>query len=447
MTGRTIGLTELADGRVAVTVSGKKSNLTPHQRRVAQLLLERFGFASDDVLMLEATKGNTFGVGHKARRLDPDTRPVSWHAEQKGIQAGKLAGSEAVRQWSSSGKNPRGTEQGGHGGAACPVCQRAQADYRVVNETGLQPPEGEPAPYLLSDGREWGGRDDRVDREIPGEDWEALRTRPDFLDPPKTATPAQPAGPLATKPATAAAADDPLAQAARRGGASPQSPAGWDDRFLQRVALHPDVQDALLEVIRKEHTGKAANPEFDLDMLYGNEARVRGTARDNPQMFRRQVLAAWHALERAGKPVEIDGRTPIVTAQPTSYRIRPSRNFEPQLASVSDYAKALKGVTSQSDAISKALADGRIQVELLSGPAYREKLRAMGKDPSRVLAMAKHDVVTLNQDAKPWERLLSMVHEGTHALDWVNLRWQARTSTIHIGDVEARAYVVFTWTG
>ncbi|MFL6680626.1 MAG: hypothetical protein ACJ8IK_19970 [Burkholderiaceae bacterium] len=442
MTGRTIGLTELADGRVVVTVSGKKANLNPNQRRVAQLLLRESGFESGDILMLEVTKGNKFGVGHKARHLDPDTRPVSWHAEQKGIQAGKLAGSDAVRQWSSSGKNPRGTEQGGHGGAACPVCQLAQADYRVVNETGLQPPEGEPATVLLSDGRAWGGRDDRVDREIPGVDWESLRTRPDFLDPPKpaTTTPAKPGAPLAAKPATPAAADDPLAQAARRGGASPQAPAGWDDRFLQRVALHPDVQDALLEVIRQEHTGKGANAGFDLDMLYGNEQRVRGTARDNPQMFRRQVLAAWHALERAGHPVDIDGRTPIVTARPTSYRIRPGRDFEPQLDSVKDYADALKGVTSQSNEIAKALGDGRIKVELLSGADYRAKMRALGKDPGRVLAMAKHDVVTLNQDARPWERLLSMVHEGTHALDWIDMRSEAKTSTIPIGDLEGRAY-------
>ena len=417
MTGRTIGLTQLDDGRVVVTVSGKKANLNPNQRRVAQLLLRESGFASDDILMLEAFKGNPFGTGHQSRRLDPDTRPVSWHAEQKGIQAGKLAGSDAVRQWSSSGKNPRGTEQGGHGGAACTDCQRAQADYRVVNETGLQPPHGEPAPYQLSDGREWGGRDDRVDREIPGVDWESLRTRPGFLD-----------------------ADQTLPQAARRGGASTPALAGWDDHFLQRVAQHPEVQDALLAVIRKESKGKGANPEFDLDMLYGSESRVRGTARDNPAMFRRQVLAAWHALEHEGKPVLIDGRTPLVTVQPATFQIRPSRDHVPTLAEDADYAKALDGVTPQSSAISQALRDGRIQLEVLDGPAYRDKLLALGKNPSTVLAMARHDVVTLNKDAPAWERVLSLVHEGTHALDWIQTRGGARTTTIHIGDLEARAY-------
>src|SRR6185312_9232759 len=156
-----------ADGRVAVTISGKEAGLSPNQRRVAVDLLGKAGFEPDDVIMMDGVDGNPHYAPPLARHLDPDERSVCWHAEHKGIQAGKRSDSPAVRQWSASGKNPLGPEEPGHGGAACVHCQAAQADYGVVNETGLQPPKGQPPRVLLADGKPWGGRDDRVDTVLP----------------------------------------------------------------------------------------------------------------------------------------------------------------------------------------------------------------------------------------------------------------------------------------
>jgi LysM repeat protein len=180
---KTVGLTELADGRMAVTISGKEAGLSPNQRRVAVALLVKAGFEPDDVVMMDGVDGNPNYARPPDRLLDPEDRSVCWHAEHKGIQAGKRSGSPAVRQWSASGKNPLGPEEAGHGGAACTHCQAAQKDYGVVNETGLQPPKGQPPQVLLADGKPWGGRDDRVDTVLPGIDWEAYRERPAILDP------------------------------------------------------------------------------------------------------------------------------------------------------------------------------------------------------------------------------------------------------------------------
>ena len=422
MNGKTVGLTELADGRVAVTLSGKEAGLNPNQRRVAQMLLQDSGFAAADIIMMEGPDGNPHYQAPKDRHLDPETRDVSWHAEQKGIQAGKLFGSDAVRQWSSSGKNPRGTEEGGHGGAACTHCLDAQRDYRVVNETGLQPPKGEPSPYLLSDGRRWGGRDDRVDRVIPGVDWESLRVRPSFLDPQPEAT---------TLEATA------------RGGSAPPGGSGWDTRLLERVALHPDVQEALLDVLAQEHPGRSpADDAQELQMAYGDQAKVRGMARDNPDIFRRQVLAAWHALEQAGTPVDLDGFTPLVSPRPAVFQIRPAA--PPRLADAGDFADAIDRVTARASDIAAALRSddpaSRIELKLLSRDEFAAEMRALGKNPNRVVAVARGRVVTLNGDSNAWEQLLSMVHEGTHALDYLEQGDAARSRTISIGDLEARAY-------
>ena len=179
---KTVGLTELADGRIAVTISGKEAGLNPNQRRVAVALLVKAGFEPDDVIMMDGVDDNPNYARPADRHLDPDERSVCWHAEHKGIQAGKRSDSPAVRQWSASGRNPSGPEEPGHGGAACPHCQAAQADYGVVNETGLQPPKGQPPRVLLADGKPWGGRDDRVDTVLPGIDWESYRERPVILD-------------------------------------------------------------------------------------------------------------------------------------------------------------------------------------------------------------------------------------------------------------------------
>ena len=189
---RTIGLTELEDGRVVVTISGKYKGLSPRQRTLARVLLKRKGFNVEDDVIIMDDREHKYCRSKKQQQLQPYeytsiTGKVEtcvpnepWHAEQKGIQAGKEFGSRAVRQWTSSGNEPWNTEMTGHGGAACSSCSPAQTHHNVYSETGVQPKHKSP-PYLLSDGK-WGGRRDRIDRVIPGENWEIHRERPKILD-------------------------------------------------------------------------------------------------------------------------------------------------------------------------------------------------------------------------------------------------------------------------
>lgn len=150
----TTTLTELEDGRIAVTSSG---SLSPAQREAAARLLE-----GRDLVFVEgrnnpadASEPNPFYRRPAARNLPPsqgvdhgecrhpDEAPCN-HGEARGIAAGldpEIA-SRAARQWSYS--------DAAHQGRACPPCEGEQAAHGVTNMTGTQSAGGmqDPLPGL-----------------------------------------------------------------------------------------------------------------------------------------------------------------------------------------------------------------------------------------------------------------------------------------------------------
>ncbi|WP_080412401.1 RHS repeat-associated core domain-containing protein [Burkholderia ubonensis] len=191
----TTGLTELQDGRIAITSS--EDTISPEQRVLAWKLLQDAGFEPHQLVFTDGEYlpngdlnphfqpnwgGRDFGrLGYDEEEWRKDEEksydpPNCHHAEQKGVQAGLIAGSPAVRQWSSAGVDPSDPERGGHGGAACPHCARVQKEHGIVNETGvqpltMQPSKGKSSPFLNNRGRMWNGRPDRINRVFPGHNW------------------------------------------------------------------------------------------------------------------------------------------------------------------------------------------------------------------------------------------------------------------------------------
>jgi RHS repeat-associated protein len=177
----TTGLTELEDGRIAVTTNANK--LSKAQRILAVRLLSEKGFEPGDMVFIDdpfiplddgqsiknpyfirALQGRTRTLGYD-KTYDP---PACHHAEQKGIRAGEIAGSNAYRQWTSSGEDPRNPYfPGRHGGAACSSCASIQEQYGIINETGVQPSKGK-SPI-----DNWKGRYDKADTplDIPNQLW------------------------------------------------------------------------------------------------------------------------------------------------------------------------------------------------------------------------------------------------------------------------------------
>jgi RHS repeat-associated protein len=133
---RTTTITELEDGRLAVTVSGRVTKdqegrdrittLTGDQRAAAKALL------GPDVLMPDQP-GNPAHVPVAQRPLSDPTGErgdTAHHGEGKGVQAADQQGSAPVRQVSSSSAD--------HGGAACDGCAQLQSDRGIANPTGTQ---------------------------------------------------------------------------------------------------------------------------------------------------------------------------------------------------------------------------------------------------------------------------------------------------------------------
>ncbi len=273
-------------------------------------------------------------------------------------------------------------------------------------------------------------------------------------------------GPSAFDPASDHTALD--ARTPSSSSADPNKPifsSDWEEYLLPRLAAHPAVQDKLVDILQDEHEqtlpkGKRPRPddqrrkdqlrkeaEEAVDMLYGDLRKARGQLKDNPAALRRHVLAAWHQLEAEGKPIEVDGFTPVVSARPDVLRIRPAE--PPRPSNASEFANAIDRVTAQSHAIAKALrptpgvkpddpeTPPRITLKVLS-PA--EFCTQTDRDPRRVLGTTRKNVIFLHTDTDPWQQLLTLVHEGTHALDWLDHRGLARSQTIAYGDLEARAY-------
>ena len=173
-------LTELEDGRIAITANG---TLQPGQIAVAYDLLGALGFdhAKDVVIPSDRRKIPLGYFGGETRVYTPKdgepetrTRPYTGrgydlrnpdygkgsvnlerenfaedypthpdhhhdekvpgspcnHAEARGIQRGIDEHSRAVRQWTYSDAN--------HKGYACPDCHRLQQHHKVTNETGVQ---------------------------------------------------------------------------------------------------------------------------------------------------------------------------------------------------------------------------------------------------------------------------------------------------------------------
>ncbi|AOI73424.1 RHS repeat-associated core domain-containing protein [Burkholderia ubonensis] len=187
---RTTALTELEDGRIAVT--GNEATITPAQRKLAWMLLRDAGFEPHEIVFTDGKKlpnGEVNPHFQKKRKYDLGydesyNEPECGHGEPKGIQAGRVAGSPAVRQWATTGKNPADPESGGHGGAACPYCNRIQKQHGIVNETGVQLPTmqkgvaNKSSPFLNGNDQMWEGRTDRINRVLPGHDWENDREFP-----------------------------------------------------------------------------------------------------------------------------------------------------------------------------------------------------------------------------------------------------------------------------
>lgn len=226
---------------------------------------------------------------------------------------------------------------------------------------------------------------------------------------------------------------DELTLAARARDADDAAPAapGWFHDTLQRAALHPAVQKELLHVMRQE--APEATPQQYLEAvetLYGTPQSVRMTSTHMPELFQRQVLAAWRRLEHAGTPVEINGWTPLVTPRPQTYQIRPSR--PPQLETAADFANTLRGVTPQSTRIARALDNGDIEFNLLSAPEFQRARTTQNTDVP--LAFARGHRIFLNRDSDPWALLLDAVHEGTHALDHLTQLDIGRPYQIRVGD-------------
>ena len=77
---KTVGLTELADGRIAVTISGKEAGLNPNQRRVAVDLLVKAGFEPDDVIMMDGVDDNPNYARPADRRVVELASPSHRHS-------------------------------------------------------------------------------------------------------------------------------------------------------------------------------------------------------------------------------------------------------------------------------------------------------------------------------------------------------------------------------
>ncbi|WP_140633962.1 DUF4781 domain-containing protein [Methylibium rhizosphaerae] len=222
-----------------------------------------------------------------------------------------------------------------------------------------------------------------------------------------------------------------LAARARDSNDAAPSEPGWFDDTLLRAALHPAMRKELLHVMREE--APQATPQQHLEAvetLYGTPQSVRMTSTHMPELFQRQVLAAWRRLEHAGTPVEINGWTPLVTPRPQTYQIRPSR--PPQLDTVADFANSLRGVTPQSTRIARALDNGDIEFNLLSAPEFQRARSTQDTDVP--LAFARGHRIFLNRDSDPWALLLDAVHEGTHALDHLTQLDIGRPYQIRVGD-------------
>jgi RHS repeat-associated protein len=131
---RTTGLTELDDGRIVITGSEDQHQVSPAQKREAIAQLTAAGFDEDDIMFPNNRRRSEDDyIPPDERRLPDGPNPDrNGDAEQRGIQAGRVYGSPATRQWASSGA--------GHGGAACEDCETAQQaqDPPVQNETGYQ---------------------------------------------------------------------------------------------------------------------------------------------------------------------------------------------------------------------------------------------------------------------------------------------------------------------
>ena len=201
-TRRTTGLTELENGSIAVTSS--QDSLEPEQHKLAWALLRGAGFEPHEIIFTdleilpngdinphykENESERYLGLGYDKsgwknteKSYDPPGSNCH-HAEQKGVKAGIIVGSPAVRQWSSGGLEPSDPESSGYGGAACPQCAAVQEQHGIVNETGvklrsMEPRKGKYSPFLNNKGNKWNGRYDRTNRALPGIDWEKDRKFP-----------------------------------------------------------------------------------------------------------------------------------------------------------------------------------------------------------------------------------------------------------------------------
>jgi RHS repeat-associated protein len=111
-------LTELEDGRFVLTNS---SVTRGNQRQLGR------GLLGDDLLIPDEPHNQ----GYIPRELrDLPGADTGSHGEARGVQAGRVYGTPARRQWSSS--------EAGHGGAACGGCEAIQQEFGVRNETGFQ---------------------------------------------------------------------------------------------------------------------------------------------------------------------------------------------------------------------------------------------------------------------------------------------------------------------
>jgi hypothetical protein len=149
---RVLTLTQLEDGRHVLTIASKQristNNRTSPPKQFLQeeytipretantartLLRQQLG--DDAVLLVPSQSSGGVGRIPLANRILPDAPGQSgWHGEGRGIQAGRMYGSSARRQWGSLGT----PENSGHRGAACADCEVLQQQYGVINETGFQ---------------------------------------------------------------------------------------------------------------------------------------------------------------------------------------------------------------------------------------------------------------------------------------------------------------------
>jgi len=228
-----------------------------------------------------------------------------------------------------------------------------------------------------------------------------------------------------------------------RGTPVPTQATHWNEQVLLRAAQTNEVRDQILVRLKQESPGlKEAQYQDMLALICGREGQRGELHLFNPRLARDYVLKALSALEHRGVQVHIEGYVPVTTPRVNRFQIRSSR--PPVLRDSADIANALRGVTEQSHAIAKAIDEGRIEVHLLSRAAYEGTYRAITGKSKPPSAFAKGNRIYLDGSQDAHEVMLHAVHEGTHALDNLNLQGiepQRRSgSVLTTGDLEARAY-------